>query len=175
MDRIPFASGSWFINLEPCDSCIHPEWEDSCSCRAITLCDCTIVLVYPQVFPIPTTPQDTTYIVRIWKSQQQVNFLRTINLHGFIYEDATLEIPLTGSVKPEDMEHLYVDMCKTHLRNVKFKIINPKKFKGCKPQNSYLLNLESRLKDLINSKERKTEDENPHISRRKKGHSHVRK
>lgn len=180
MSRVAIIGGCIQKPVFECDHCKYGKFDEfdqttSCTCPDEQLCDYIMVLVSVEGVPIPTKPKNTPYTIRIWQGQEILNMFSKENYDRVVYSDPEAEFMLESTDDPADMEHLYVDICKKYcLSEINFSLLaNKQNFKARCPPRNYLLDFESRLTTLISSTERKTEQEAPHVSRRKKGHSHV--
>ena len=180
MPRVPIIGGCDLRSqYEVCNYCRRNVYGyfvkgtyEKCTCDSEQLCNYIMVLVYVDCFV--KKPHEISYIIRIWSGQEVLN-MKGENYDRVVYNDPDYEFMLECTDDPSDMEHLYADICKKyHLSEINFSLLrNKQNFKARYSPKSYLLDFESRLKTLISSTERKTEQEAPHMSRRKKGHSHV--
>lgn len=114
-------------------------------------------------------PTDCTYVIKIWQiKENEKSSCKPINL---TQDESPIEFSFSSSVKGCDLDHtkkIYIQNFYKYLVDIQESNYS---FKGKSSKGNYIKELKDRMNKLLSSKERETQSQCPHISKRKKGYS----
>lgn len=124
--------------------------------------------------PIPKKPAETIYVITIW----DLTLPTRDECGSFIlyYTDATYEFIIDVADRPEDLDFSNKEQLKKYQGELSNLIQSKASFKAQTSRENYIKDFRERIETIIRTEERpqKVSEENAHITKRKKGHSHVR-
>jgi len=177
--------------IEMCNVCASPkfEWdkktklllgyespeETECTCDHSGKTCYIAVIVKARGKPIPKKPTETTYVVTIW----DVTLPRRDECGPdmLFYTTPNYEFIIDVAVNPEDLDFSIKPLLIKYNNYLKDLNENNGPFSGKLSRANYIKDFKERMKAIIETEERpqKVSEENAHVTKRKKGHSHVRK
>ncbi len=150
-----------------------PE-ETECTCDLSGKTHYIAVIIKARGKPIPKKPSETTYVVTIWDTT--VPRRDECGPDMLFYTPANYEFVIDVAVNPEDLDFSNKSLVKKY-KNYLTRITESNgTFSGKVSRSSYIKDFKERIDSIINANERpeKVLDENAHVKKRRKGHSHVR-
>ena len=169
---------------EKCDVCRSPAYYDGVMIPPEDYVECTCddsgetryvaIMVKARGKPIPKKPAETIYVITIW----DLTLPTRDECGSFIlyYTDATYEFIIDVADRPEDLDFSNKEQLNKYQGALSNLIQSKASFKAQTSRENYIKDFRERIETIIRTEERpqKVSEENAHITRRKKGHSHVR-
>lgn len=161
--------------IDPCDACKY--YDDycgpvDCTCPKDPIIRYVAATVQIHGARVLTKPCETTYSIKIW----DLEALKSRCCADLLLETAPVaDFTLTATVEACDMEHMYVDQLKQYDAYIENLKETTGTFRAPVARASYLMDFKQRVATLLATTDRAAPVcDNPHVGRRKKGHSHVK-